>query len=169
MTPTAALALLAALAVPGAHPLPADPFQRTAYQVVVLGMYDAAPWQLAAYKRGMAQGVTASRVFVTTQYNGNEADGKHDRYGNRCTLRTAASNKLPKRAFIWTDDSGMRQVLDCGSTGNDYFVAHPPKRYRGMWPPETAVWVDVWWRTASEAHRMGFDGWRPRQGAVIAP
>lgn len=121
-------------------------------------------WQRDAYELVIRKGITVDRYFVLTQYNGQEPDGKVDARGVKCTVRVAASNKLPRYVYIWTAASGVRQVLDCGSHRNDVIVRRLI-RERGW--PEDAVWVDIWWPTAAEARRKGFDGWKLYAGAVI--
>jgi len=158
MTPTAALALLAAIAVPGAQPLPADPFQRTAVRALRGDYGRLQQWQRDGYTQGLATGATASRILVLTQYNGDEPDGKHDRRGRDCSLRTAASNRIAENAWVWTELSGIRQVRDCGAHSNDHRAACIG-----------GTWVDIWFRHARDARRAGIEGWTPQAGAVIAP
>jgi hypothetical protein len=154
MTPTAALALLAAFAIPGAHPLPADPFQRDAYQVVVLGMYDAAPWQVSAYKRGMAQGVTANkRIWLTGYYATEGSSGRTDCKGRRCTMRTAAANRVRQGGSVWTP-WGIRDVRDTGAHSNDHYADR-----KGA-----DLWADYWYATPGACP---FGGSTITTGAVI--
>ena len=156
MIPQAAAILAAMLAAPAPQDtLPADPFQRVAVKIAQ-GHIHAHGWQRDAYARGLAAGVTADRRFLLTSYYGTEPDGRVDRYGRTCTLRTAASNRLPRRAYIWTR-YGLRQVLDCGARSND----------RRADRAGCDAWCDYWMPTARQARKAGLDGWTPAQGAVI--
>ena len=156
MTPPAMIfaAMLGTSPVPD---LPSDPFQRTATKALRGDYGKLASWQRAGYTAGLQQGVTVSRCLVLTQYNGNEASGKRDRRGRACTMRTAASNIVPENSYIWTERTGLRQVLDTGAHSND-------RKARGI----GGTWVDIWFPTASHAREAGIDGWRPVRGAVIA-
>ena len=91
-----------------------------------------------------------------TQYNGDEASGHKDGRGIPCTLRTAASNRITRDTCIWTEASGLRQILDSGSHAND-------GRAAGM----GGTWVDAWFAHERDARRAGIDGWTPMAGAVI--
>ena len=156
MNTAAALALLAAIAVPGAQPLPADPFQRNAYKVVILGMYDAAPWQVAAYKRGMAQGVTAhTTIWLTGYYATEGSSGRTDCKGRRCTMRTAAANRVRQGGSVWMP-WGIRDVRDTGAHSNDHYADR-----KGA-----DLWVDYWYPRASACP---FGGSTITYAAVIAP
>ena len=137
--------------------LPSDPFQRTATKALRGDYGKLASWQRAGYAAGLQQGVTVSRCLVLTQYNGREASGKIDRRGRACTMRTAASNIIPENSYIWTERTGLRQVLDTGARANDRVA-----RILG------GTWVDVWYPTAEHARKAGVDGWRPIRGAVVA-
>lgn len=136
--------------------LPSDPFQRTATKALRGDYGKLATWQRAGYAAGLQQGVTVSRCLVLTQYNGNEASGKRDRRGRACTMRTAASNRIPENSYIWTERTGLRQVLDTGARSNDVIA-----RRKG------GIWCDIWFPTASHAREAGVDGWRPVRGAVV--
>lgn len=137
--------------------LPSDPFQRTATKALRGDYGKLQRWQHEGYSRGLRDGVTASRTLVLTQYNGREASGKRDRHGNPCTLRTCASNLIPENSYIWTERTGLRQVLDTGARSND-----------GIARRKGGIWCDIWYPTASHAREAGVDGWRPVRGAVIA-
>lgn len=155
------LAIVAMLTGPPATqpaPLPADPFQQAATRALRGDYGELADWQWRGYRLGLQRGATASRVLILTQYNGDEPSGKVDGRGLPCTLRVAASNHIPRYAYIWTERSGIRQVLDCGSHAND-------ARAAGL----GGTWVDVWFRHARDARRAGVSGWRPNRGAVILP
>jgi len=134
----------------------ADPFRRVALKARA-GMFEGAPaWKLAAYERGLAQGATTSKRLLLTAYLGTEWDGKRDRYGNHCTLRHVAANRLPRKSYVWTR-YGLRQVLDCGAKSNDRKADR-----RGC-----DAWADYWYPTARDARRAGLDGWTPARAAVI--
>lgn len=155
---------IVSLMLAGITSQPADPFTVCARDAL-RGCYGPLQdWQHQAYARGLAQGVTAEQAFVMTQYNGDEPDGKVDGRGLPCTLRVAASNRIPRYRYIWTEASGVRQILDCGSRRNDMRVRKLAETHG--WPAN-AVWVDVWWPTARHARQKGFDGWKLQMGAVI--
>ena len=150
-----ALAALTA-ALPTQPDLPDDPAQRAATKALRGDHGTLKPWQREGYTLILGTGATASRTLILTQYNGNEPDGRRDRYGNPCTLRTCASNRLPRHAYVWTERSNLRQVLDCGARSNDRRAA----RMGG-------TWVDVWYRSARHARAAGIDGWVPVRGSVV--
>lgn len=151
------LIFAALLGTAPATDLPADPFQCAAVRALRGDYGKLAPWQRAGYAAGLQQGVTVSRCLVLTQFNGREASGKRDRSGRACTMRTAASNRIPQFSFIWTERTGLRQVLDTGAHSNDW-------RASGL----GGTWVDIWYPTARHAREAGIDGWRPVRGAVVA-
>jgi hypothetical protein len=153
-------ALTATLPTAPTPDLPADPAQRAATKALRGDFGTLKPWQEKGYILLLASGARADRTFVLTQYNGDEPDGIWDRHDGRCTLRTAASNKVPQYAYIWTEPSNLRQVLDTGSTRNDAKA----RRKAG----QGAIWVDVWYRHASHAKAAGIDGWVPVRGAVVS-
>jgi hypothetical protein len=151
------MALLALTATLPTQPdLPQDPAQRAATKALMGMSGDLRPWQRQGYSTIIASGATASRVLILTAYYGTEPDGRRDRYGRPCTSRTAASNRLPRHAYIWTERSNLRQVLDCGARSNDRRAA----RLGG-------TWVDVWHETPRDARAAGIDGWVPVRGAVV--
>ncbi len=125
--------------------------------VVLAGQFgELHQWQRNAYARGLSVGVIADRRLLLTSYYGTEPDGRIDRYGRKCTLRTAASNRLSRRAYVWTR-YGLRQVLDCGAKSNS----------RRADQAGCDAWVDYWMPTAQCARKAGLDGWTIAQGAVI--
>ncbi len=134
MLPQIAVILAASLAAPQPH-LPQDPFQRVAVKIVQ-GHIHAQDWQRDVYARGLCAGVMADRRAWLTAYYGTRPDGKRDRYGNRCTLRHAAARdeQVPRRAYIWTAESGIRQVLDTGAKSN----------MRRAREKGADVWIDAW-------------------------
>lgn len=136
--------------------LPSDPFQYAATKALRGDYGKLATWQREGYTAGLQQGVTVSRCLVLTQFNGREASGKIDRRGRACTMRTAASNRIPEYSYIWTERTGLRQVLDTGASSND-------RKARGI----GGTWVDIWFPTASHAREAGVDGWKPVRGAVV--
>ena len=157
MLPHAAAIIAAMLAAPAPHDaLPTDPFQRTATKALCGQFGELHQWQRDTYARGLATGVTADRRFLLTSYYGTEPDGRVDRYGRKCTLRTAASNRIPPKAYVWTR-YGLRQVLDCGAKSSS----------RRADKAGCDAWVDYWLPSARDARRVGLDGWIPAQGAVI--
>ncbi len=140
-----------------AEALPRDPFQRAATKALRGDYGPLASWQHAAYATGLQLGLTACWPLVLTQYNRAEGrSGQVDRYGRPCDPRTAASNLIPPGYAIWTPESGLRRIRDCGARRNDLVAAK-----RG------GIWVDVWFHSAAAAQRAGVDGWLPTRGAVI--
>lgn len=150
----ALIALTAAL--PTQPELPADPAQRAATKALRGDSGTLKPWQVKGYKLIIETGAKADRTLVLTAYYGTEPDGVRDRYGNPCTLRTCASNKLPRHAYVWTERTNLRQVLDCGARSNDRRAA----RLGG-------TWMDAWYRTPRAARAAGIDGWVPVKGTVV--
>lgn len=133
----AQIALLVAapfIATPDA--LPDEVFTRTATRALRGDFGPLHDWQRAAYKRGLALGVMADRRAWLTAYYGTHPDGRRDRYGNPCTWRTAAARdeQVPPRSYVWTPQSGIRQVLDTGSRANIRRA-----RARGA-----CTWIDAW-------------------------
>jgi hypothetical protein len=154
-----AIAVLTAT-LPTQPDLPTDPAQRAATKAMRGDHGTLKPWQREGYTLILSTGATANRTLVLTAYYGTEPDGIRDRYGNPCTYRTCASNRLPRHAYVWTERSNLRQVLDCGARSNDSRA----RRVGG----EGAVWVDVWYRSARHARAAGIDGWGPVRGAVVS-
>ncbi len=153
----AASALALARAAVG-DALPADPFQRCATKALRGDYGKLKNWQRAAYKRGLDAGVTADHRFVVTAYLGTEGrSGRIDSRGNRCTMRTAASNRVKRGSYVWTPRWGIRQVLDCGAKSND----------RKADRMGCDSWLDLWFPNGRAARRVGCDGWTPTTGAVI--
>lgn len=147
--------------------LPLDPFRRCAVKALAGTYGKLEAWQRHGYALGLVTGAEANRLMVLTQYNGGEGRaGRVDRRGRPCSLRTSASNLLPYRSYIWTEKSGLRQVLDCGARRNDGMARRVAKRC-GWDDWHRAVWVDVWYPTARAARRAGLDGWHPCRGATI--
>lgn len=145
------------LARQGDADLPADAFQRAAVKALRGDYGPLASWQRAAYSTGLQLGLTACWPLILTQYNQAEGrSGRVDRYGRPCDRYTAASNLIPPAYVIWTPQSGLRRVRDCGARRNDVVAAH-----RG------GIWVDVWFTDAAAARRAGIDGWVLTRGVVI--
>ena len=132
----AQIATLFAATLAAPADLPRDPFQRAATKALAGQFGDLHHWQRDAYARGLAAGVTADKRAWLTAYYGTRPDGKRDRYGRPCTLRHAAARdeQVPKRAYIWTAESGIRQVLDTGAKSN-----RRRAREKGA-----DVWIDAW-------------------------
>ena len=132
----AQIATLFAATLAAPADLPRDPFQRAATKALAGQFGELHHWQRDAYARGLASGVTADKRAWLTAYYGNHPDGKRDRYGRPCTLRHAAARdeQVPRRAFVWTAQSGIRQVLDTGARSN---ISRARKK-------GADVWIDAW-------------------------
>lgn len=144
--------------------LPADPFQRCAAKALAGDYGRLSTWQRDGYTRMLANGRPA--LFVVTQYNGDEKDGKTDRKGAACSLRHAALTKHMVihdgyyRAYVWTPRHGIRQVLDCGANPNRSVAVEVTGR-------QDAIWLDVWYPHASNAAKAGGCDWTPTSGWVV--
>ena len=115
--------------------LPTDPFQRTAVKALRGDYGKLEAWQRTGYARGLKQGVKCnSRVFLTAYYPDEGRDSQIDRRGRRCSMRTAAANKVAENSFIWTR-FGLRQARDCGAHSNDR-IARGKKAH---------FWADYWY------------------------
>lgn len=159
---TAVLGLAVSLAclcrfAAAATDLPNDPFQRTATKALRGDFGKLHEWQRTGYAHGLKVGVTTGHKFCVTAYLGTEPDGRVDSRGNRCTLRTAASNRVRRGSFVWTERWGIRQVLDRGAASND----------RKADRAGCDSWLDLWFPSGAHARRAGCDGWLPTTGAVI--
>lgn len=126
--------------------LPSEPFARCATKAL-RGDYGAlAEWQRVGYQLGLDQGVTANSLIWATQYF--PAEGYH--YGETtasgypCSLRVAAATAIPLFSFVWTEATGIRQVLDTGAKWNDEIAERKGARVGAGAP---TYWVDFWvWR-----------------------
>ena len=128
------------------EPLPADPFRRTA-TLALRGAYGPLkPWQREGYARGLALGVTCSKRVWTTCFYGTEGCGRRCRYG-RCSMSTAAANRLPFGCYVWHPFTGLRRIEDRGSHAND---ARADRKGADLW-------VDVWYPRPSAAASGGFN------------
>jgi hypothetical protein len=135
-----------------------DPFQRTATKALRGDFGKLHDWQRIGYTRGLKLGVTTSHKFLVTAYHAGEGrDGRIDNRGRPCTERTAASNRVKRGSYIWTEAWGIRQVLDCGARSND----------RKADRAGCDSWLDLWFPSARAARRAGCDGWAPTAGAVV--
>ena len=168
------LAAIAGCTAPGARvappapTLPTDPFQRVATRALAGEFGELEPWQAAGYSRGLELGLTASQALVLTQYNYHEPDGKIDRRGRACSLRTCAVSQERFRhlenAWIWTP-KGIRQVRDSGANSNErHKNFRAAVKRAGLSEP---IWCDYWYKSASHARRAGVDGWVGTVGAVV--
>jgi hypothetical protein len=119
MTPTAALALLAAIAVPGAQPLPADPFQRTAVQVLRGDFGKQPQWIIDGYSKALeGRGITCAGYAYLTSYGPWESPsisgGPFAADGARLNETMCAADRgLPFGVLVWADGS-LRIVRDRG-------------------------------------------------------
>jgi hypothetical protein len=69
----------------------------------------------------------------------------------------AASNRLPQWSWVWTPQTGIRQVLDRGAKWND----------RKADKAGCDSWLDIWYSSAAAAKRQGITGRHKVTGAVI--
>lgn len=130
-----ALALAVMMACGGAQPLPEKPAERIATKALRGDYGPLASWQRDGY-RALLKGHRSYRAYRTHYgpYEGRQ--GRVDAYGNRCTMRTLAANRLPRRAYVLLIERGeLRQVLDCGARSNDRRFAER----RGL-----DLWIDRW-------------------------
>ena len=172
-----ALAICAALATADLAVQPPwlmeeDPFRRCAMKALAGEFGDLQAWQMRAYQVGLMKGVKADKWICLTAYLGTDADGKHDAFGQPCTMRTIACNRFgprkngwPVERYIWTK-YGIRQVLDCGAWSNDRQADK-----RGC-----DLWADYWFPTghaacavSHAACAVGSFDWTPTRGALIEP
>jgi len=138
-------------ALPTAPPdLPADPAMRCAVKALTGHYGRLTDWQTKGYAAIVADG--RPRALVLTAYYGTEPSGRYDGHDQRCSMRTAASNRLAQYTWLWTPQAGLRQVLDTGAASND----RNARRLGG-------TWVDTWWPTKAEAR---VDGWVVVRGTV---
>lgn len=129
-------ARIKAAVMPAVKALPSDPFQREATLYLAGKMGKIDPIRAEIYRRGLAQGAKADRKVLVTSYYGTEPDGRVDCHGNACSLRTAASNKLPQYVWIWGKAFGLRQILDTGAHSNDTAAKRA----------SASCWADIWYR-----------------------
>ena len=113
-----------------------DPAQVTARKALSGAYGILQPFQRQGYTLIRDRGTTVQgKAFVTHYWAAEGRDGQVDRYGNRCTLRTAAANLLPRKAYVWiSNPAQLRQVLDRGAARNDRVA-------RGK---HCQLWIDVW-------------------------
>jgi len=133
--------LLAASLVSAPRP---DPFIAQARQVATKALRGdfgkLAPWQAKGYE-AILRGPTRTMMAWRTHYGPYEGrQGRVDAYGQPCTKRTLAANRLRRRAWVllMAPHWELRQVLDCGGRGNDAAFADA----NGC-----SVWVDRWHRS----------------------
>lgn len=137
-------------AVSEAHSLPTDAFRRCATKALRGDYGELAPWQAVGYARGLEIGATTARVWTTSFFPAEGFPrGAETRWGYGCSERVVACNRLPARTFVWTQQSGIRQVLDTGARSND---ARAERLGADMW-------MDVW-----EEHEG--DVWGDENGGV---
>lgn len=130
--------------------LPDEPFARCAVKALRGDYGQLAEWQRVGYARGLEVGAVPVRVWATTYYpEEGFPRGARTASGYGCSERVAACNRLPARTFVWTQQSGIRQVLDTGARSND---ARAERLGADMW-------MDVW-----EEHEG--DVWGDENGGV---
>mgnify|MGYP001455408016 CR=1 FL=1 len=123
-------------AVSAAHRLPDDVFRRCAVKALRGDYGPLAEWQRKGYRHGLEQGAQQVRCWVTTYYpEEGFPRGATTASGHGCSERVAAANRLPRHSWIWTPETGLRQVLDRGARSND---AVAQRRYGAD------LWVDIW-------------------------
>ena len=128
--------LALAVMVACAPPLPDAPAERIAHKALRGDFGKLASWQREGYSR-IAEGPVQIKRAYRTHYGPYEGrQGRVDAYGNPCTMRTLASNRLPRRAYVLLIERGeLRQVLDCGAKSNDRRFAYSRN---------CEVWIDRW-------------------------
>lgn len=120
--------------------LPKDPFQRAAVKALRGDYGKLEVWQKTGYSKGLKQGVKCTqKVFLTAYYPSEGRDSQIDRRGRRCSMRSAAANKVPENAYIWTK-FGLRQVRDCGAHFNDRIAKSKKADF----------WADYWYPTPDD-------------------
>lgn len=95
-------------------------------------------FERTAYKRIINKRIEPTKIAAITFYYPPERDARADAHGNRCTTRTAASNKLPQYTIVWIEGIGIRQILDTGAKFNDRKWCFVRKRRIAD------LWIDVW-------------------------
>lgn len=117
--------------------LPSNPAQRVAAKAL-RGYYGPLPnWQRVGYT-AILRGPVREMVAWRTHYTPREGtQALRDRYGNRCSTRTLASNRLPRRAWVLVlgPQVELRQNLDCGAKSND-------RRFADRNGAD--CWIDLW-------------------------
>lgn len=122
-------------AVSAAHSLPTDAFRRCAVKALRGDYGPLAEWQRKGYRHGLEQGAQQVRCWVTTYYpEEGFPRGATTASGHGCSERVAAANRLPRHSWIWTPETGLRQILDTGARSND-------ARAQRL---GASLWVDLW-------------------------
>jgi hypothetical protein len=128
-------ALIVACLAGAPAPLPERPVERIATKALRGDFGRLEGWQREGYTR-LLKGHRTYRAYRTHYgpYEGRQ--GRVDAYGNPCTMRTLAANRLPRKAYVLLIERGeLRQVLDCGARSNDRRFADR----RGL-----DCWIDTW-------------------------
>jgi hypothetical protein len=130
------VAALAAIGITVATSVSAgDLFQQCARKALNGEYGRLQEWQRVGYQRGLDIGATRVRAWVTTYYPSEGFyRGKGTRWGYPVSERCAAANRLPARTFVWTNETGIRQILDTGARSNDYRAVRKGAE----------LWVDFW-------------------------
>jgi len=141
---------------PSPRPLPIDPAMRCAVKALRGDYGELAEWQERGYIAAISCGVDWRRAWAT-QYYPSEGfpRGQACSTGYPVDERVAAANELPAYAWVWSNTTGLRQVLDCGARRNDRVA-----RRKGA-----DLWIDFW------VPRAGEWGWETKiiDVAVIQP
>ena len=131
-------------------PPPADPLQRCAQRALAGEWGPLQPWQEAAYRKVVEEGITVApgRAMVTW-YGPPERAARVDQYGQPCGPHTCANQELPRRTVVWIENPcGLRIVLDNDrSPGHPQGKAYPAARRRGY-----VTWFDCWGRKSFGTH-----------------
>lgn len=116
--------------------LPENPFARCATKALRGDYGELAEWQRKGYQRGLCNGAQKTRCWVTTYFpeEGNHR-GDTTASGWGCSERVASANLLPMWTWVWTPQTGIRQVMDRGARSND---AVAQRRYGAE------LWIDFW-------------------------
>ena len=123
-------------AVSEAHSLPTDAFRRCATKALRGDYGQLAEWQRKGYAYGLEHGAERTRCWVTTYFpeEGNHR-GDLTASGYGCSERVASANLIPRWSWVWTPQTGIRQVMDRGARSND---AVAQRRYGAE------LWIDLW-------------------------
>ena len=135
--------------------LASDPCIRCA-QKALAGCYGPLEeWQRVGYLQAVGEGAVRRRAWITTYFpeEGNHRGDVCRWWGAGCSERVAAANRIPARAFVWANRTGIRQILDTGARSNDtradrlgadLWVDYWEPKRGSLWGDDNAGVQDVW-------------------------